>query len=172
MEMESARHLTPGESSAAKLLYKNSLNYQKTYIHNAPWFPFGFQTAHTAVSPDGDIWFLPTEYCDNFASSPLRLQHLFMHEMMHVWQFQHGYQVKLRGLFSWAVSYFYTLEKNRPLKTYAMEQQACIVADYWVLKYHTIRQWAQLKKCLNPFSFNDVAGLLSLYETVIDRFDE
>ncbi|WP_105648360.1 hypothetical protein [Cronobacter dublinensis] len=77
MEIESARHLTPGEISAAKLLYKNSLDYQKTYIHNAPWFPFGFQTAHTALS-----------------------------------------------------------------------------------------------KCLNPFSFNDVAGLLSLYETVIDRFAE
>ncbi|EPS5686634.1 vgr related protein [Cronobacter sakazakii] len=172
MEIENARHLTPGEIKEAKLLLKNSINYQNVFIHNEAWFPFGLQTAHTAVSPDGDIYFLPSEYRENFASSTLRLQHLFMHEMMHVWQYQHGYHVKLRGMFSWAVSYFYTLERGRSLKTYALEQQACIVADYWVLKYYSVRQWAQLKKCLNPFSFNDVAGLLSLYETVIDRFAE
>ena len=59
-------------------------------------------------------------------------QHLFLHEMMHVWQYQKGYAVKLRGLFSWAANYHYDLNLQS-ISSYSMEQQASIVADYWLL---------------------------------------
>lgn len=58
--------------------------------------------------------------------------HLFIHEMMHVWQYQKGYSVKLRGLFSWAVNYHYDLNLQS-IASYSMGQQASIVADYWLL---------------------------------------
>lgn len=58
--------------------------------------------------------------------------HLFIHEMMHVWQYQKGYAVKLRGLFSWAANDHYDLNLQS-FSSYSMEQQASIVADYWLL---------------------------------------
>ncbi|WP_411752673.1 hypothetical protein [Serratia sp. (in: enterobacteria)] len=61
------------------------------------------------------------------------MQHLFIHEMSHVWQHQKGMWVRTRGLFSWAVSYKYKLDKLR-LNYYGMEQQASIIADYFYLK--------------------------------------
>ncbi|WP_241622821.1 hypothetical protein [Rosenbergiella australiborealis] len=52
--------------------------------------------------------------------------------MMHIWQYQRSMNVKVRGLVSWAVNYKYVLDKKM-LASYPMEQQASIVADYWLL---------------------------------------
>jgi len=49
--------------------------------------------------------------------------------MMHVWQHQKGMMVRTRGLFSWAVNYYYDLN-GKKLSDYGMEQQASIVSDY------------------------------------------
>ena len=52
--------------------------------------------------------------------------HLFIHETMHVWQYQKGYAVKLRGLFSGGkLSLRFHLQS---ISSYSMEQQASIVA--------------------------------------------
>lgn len=55
--------------------------------------------------------------------------------MMHVWQKQRGMWIKTRGAFSWAADYTYSLDKSA-LNDYSMEQQACIVSDYWLLKHY------------------------------------
>ncbi|MFH8133045.1 type IV secretion protein Rhs [Pantoea osteomyelitidis] len=85
------------------------------------------------MTPNGEMWFESQLYYADFSTAPIEYQHLFMHEMMHVWQYQHGMNVKLRGLFSWAVNYKYDFSKNS-LRQYSMEQQASIVADYWLLR--------------------------------------
>ncbi|GLR11092.1 hypothetical protein [Mixta theicola] len=90
------------------------------------------QENNTAMTPAGEIWFETNIYRDDYAYSSVDLQHLFMHEMMHVWQKQKGMNVVMRGLFSWAADYNYRLNKTR-LDDYSMEQQASIVADYWLL---------------------------------------
>nr|WP_274801743.1 type IV secretion protein Rhs [Escherichia coli] len=43
-----------------------------------------------------------------------------------------GIGSKLRGLFSWAANYHYDLNLQS-ISSYSMEQQASIVADYWLL---------------------------------------
>lgn len=54
--------------------------------------------------------------------------------MVHVWQKTNGMWVKTRGLFSWASSYKYTIDVNKKLNNYSMEQQTQIIADYFLLK--------------------------------------
>jgi len=52
--------------------------------------------------------------------------------------------VKLRGLFSWAVSYRYGLDK-RTLRQYPLEQQAQIIADHFILETFGYAQWLVLR---------------------------
>ncbi|MCD7099068.1 hypothetical protein [Stenotrophomonas sp. MMGLT7] len=59
----------------------------------------------------------------------------FMHEMVHVWQFQLGYPVKWRGALRVGLSYAYTLAPEKRLGDYNMEAQGDIVADYFALEY-------------------------------------
>lgn len=61
-----------------------------------------------------------------------------MHEMTHVWQHQHGMWVRTRGVFSWASTYKYTIDANKKLSKYNMEQQVQIIADYFLLKNYGI----------------------------------
>ncbi|WP_321029365.1 hypothetical protein AB8W29_19865 [Cronobacter condimenti] len=48
--------------------------------------------------------------------------------------------VKLRGFFSWAVSYRYGLDK-RTLRQYPLEQQAQIIADNFLFEKFGYAQW-------------------------------
>lgn len=58
--------------------------------------------------------------------------------MTHVWQHQNGMWVRTRGLFSWASTYKYTIDLNKSLSKYSMEQQAQIIADYFLLKKYGV----------------------------------
>ncbi|MDC9818096.1 hypothetical protein ABRQ07_00750 [Pectobacterium polonicum] len=53
-------------------------------------------------------------------------------------------QKEFRGLVSWAVSYRYQ-RGNRTLRCYPMEQQAQIIADYFVLKTYGYQVWKMLR---------------------------
>ncbi|SQJ19278.1 Uncharacterised protein [Serratia rubidaea] len=51
----------------------------------------------------------------------------------------------VRGLMSFAVSYRYRLD-GRPLRRYPMEQQAQIIADYFILHNYGYPVWLTLKR--------------------------
>ncbi|EOT1632817.1 type IV secretion protein Rhs, partial [Escherichia coli] len=93
-----------------------------------------------AMTPNGEMYYPDAVYSSDYSSQTMPgdretvagASHLFIHEMMHVWQYQKGYAVKLRGLFSWAANYHYDLNLQS-FSSYSMEQQASIVADYWLL---------------------------------------
>ncbi len=72
------------------------------------------------------------------------IQHLFIHEMSHVWLREKGMNVIFRGLVSWMVSYRYTLD-GRLLSEYPMEQQAQIIADDFVLQRFGYDVWNYLE---------------------------
>jgi len=57
-----------------------------------------------------------------------------MHEMVHVWQHQLRYPVKLRGAIRIGLRYDYTLIAEKRLCDYNMEAQGDLLADYFVLK--------------------------------------
>ncbi|WP_436893014.1 vgr related protein [Siccibacter turicensis] len=163
-----SRALTQGEIRLGQQAFGQSINYRAVTLFRGSYLPFGLQNSNTAMAPDGNIYFI-NDYHPDFSVSSLNAKHLFIHEMMHVWQHQHGYAVRTRGMFSGFRSYYYDLD-NLPLHAYPLEQQACIIADYWLLMQTTLQQWAIYKKYLGSFSFSDKKNVVAKYEKVIGGF--
>lgn len=132
------RRMTSGELALARSIFENTIDYSKVWIHNEKYLPG--QGERTAMTPNGEMYYPDAVYSSDYSSQTMPgdretvagASHLFIHEMMHVWQYQKGYAVKLRGLFSWAANYHYDLNLQS-ISSYSMEQQASIVADYWLL---------------------------------------
>ncbi|MDA8480954.1 type IV secretion protein Rhs [Citrobacter sp. Awk 4] len=133
------RRLRLGEINLASSLYGSSIRYNLVWIHLESYLPFDLQNPRQAMSPNGEMWFRSELYQKDFSLVGVYYQHLFLHEMMHVWQHQRGMMVRTRGLFSWAADYSYHLDKSS-LLDYSLEQQASIVSDYWVLVHHGFNQ--------------------------------
>ncbi|MEW5290124.1 hypothetical protein ABW286_13180 [Erwinia papayae] len=115
-----SRGLTSGEIILAKSIFKNAINYSVVKIYKGSYFPFTMQNQDTAVTPDGNIYFMPKHYQRDFSRALPVYQHWFIHEMTHVWQYQSGLNVKIRGLVSWAVSYRYSLPNHQLISDYGI----------------------------------------------------
>ncbi|MRS91093.1 type IV secretion protein Rhs [Enterobacteriaceae bacterium RIT714] len=126
------RLLTLGEIALATSLYGYGLRYNKIWLHRESYLPFNLQPIDVAMSPNGEMWFRENTYSHDFSMDILEKKHRFMHEMMHVWQTQHGMFVRTRGLFSRFADYSYRLDKV-DIRHYSLEQQASLVSDYWLL---------------------------------------
>jgi hypothetical protein len=84
-----------------------------------------------------------------------------MHEMVHVWQHQLGYPVRLRGAVRVGLPYHYELREGATLADYNMEAQGDLLADYFALKFmHKPRVMRQRR----------YAHHLALYERVLAVF--
>ncbi|MDF7680992.1 type IV secretion protein Rhs [Enterobacteriaceae bacterium ESL0689] len=142
------RLLTPGEIRLAESVFSSTIDYHKVWIHHGSYLPLGLQNKDTAMTPNGELWFR-NQYKDDFSQALFDYQHLFIHEMSHVWQRARGMNVIARGLVSWLVSYRYTLD-GRLLSEYPMEQQAQIIADNFVLQTFDYDIWQHLKTKKNP----------------------
>ena len=131
-----ARGLTAGEIAMARLVFKDSIDYGKVMVHNGEYLWFGLQPNDTAMTPNGEMYFNPDQFLEDF-SKAIRdgTRHWFMHEMVHVWQYQLGYPVELRGAIRLGLSYEYVLATDKRLSDYNMEAQGDVLADYFVLKY-------------------------------------
>jgi len=135
----SLRLMTQGEIKLAKEIFKDTILYYKVWIHHASYLPFGLQHKYVAMAPNGEIYFREL-YRADFSRESADLQHIFIHEMSHVWQRARGMNVFLRGTGSWAVSYKYHLN-GRSVRCYPMKQQAQIIADYFVLRKYGYAAW-------------------------------
>jgi hypothetical protein len=127
--------LTVGEIQMAKTIFKDSINYARVRVHNEGYFPLGLQDARTAVTPNGEMYFPPLKFLEDFSTSNDLNKCWFMHEMTHVWQHQLGYWAMFRGAFRPGLDYKYTLDAQRKLCDYNMEAQGDILADYFALKF-------------------------------------
>lgn len=104
------------------------------------------------MSLNGELYFRRALYRSDFTVHHLA-QHLFIHEMAHVWQHQRGMWVGTRGLLSWAE--LSISARRLLLREYSMEQQASIIADYFYLK---------------KFGVSDFIGLYGRnYSGIVDR---
>jgi hypothetical protein len=135
----SLRRLTSGEIWLAREIFKDTISYYKVWIHHDSYLPFGLQNKNTAMAPNGELYFR-NWYSPDFSNEDFTYQYVFIHEMSHVWQREHGMNIIVRGLISWAVSYRYTLD-GRSLGSYPMEQQAQIIADYFLLEFYGYGIW-------------------------------
>ncbi|MEJ7807480.1 MAG: hypothetical protein WKG03_16340 [Telluria sp.] len=125
------RSLTPGEIAMARMLFKDGIDYSKVKLHNYE-FVWLLQPNDTAMTPQGEIYFHPKEFREDFSAESIYARHWFMHEMVHVWQYQLGYPTLTKGANRLAVWYKYALfENHRGLEQYNMEAQGDLLADYW-----------------------------------------
>ncbi|WP_034947467.1 hypothetical protein [Erwinia oleae] len=171
LERNGLRLLTPGEKLLANELFFNSVSYYQVWVHHGSFLPFDMQGNHTAMTPLGEIWFESHVYQDDFFMATVDFQHLFLHEMMHVWQYQHGMNVMMRGLFSWAADYTYDFDKKR-LSDYSMEQQASIVADYWLFNRYEKTKYIELNNYKGYSRDEKSSALASKYKKILRGFPE
>lgn len=128
------RRLTSGEIKLLSGVFGNNINSSIIWVRKESFLPFGIQFDNYGMTPAGDLYVRDESYSDDYSLESNPDKHFFVHEMTHSFQYQHGMNVVLRGTASFAVGYMYKLSQGKLLSDYGMEQQACIVADYYYLK--------------------------------------
>jgi len=153
------RSLTAGEIAMASLLFGNGIDYERVRIHARRYMPF--QPRNCAMTPNGSMYFHRSCFLPDYTRGDPAVVHWFLHEMVHVWQHQLGYPVRLRGAFRIGLSYRYELRAGALLSDYNMEAQGDLLADYFALKY--MRNPRVMRQRRH-------AHQLDLYEQVLARF--
>lgn len=162
------RQLTSGEIRMARMVFGRGIDYDKVWVHHGGWWLFmGMQDAHTAVTPNGEMYYPKAIYQHDFSSSSIdpRNHALFIHEMTHVWQYQMGYPVKWRGLTVTSrgkSAYVYSLAADSRLCDFNMEQQGNIFSDYFMIcvlddpdmAFNPGKSKALLRQVMKPFIEN------------------
>lgn len=128
-----SRNMTAGEIAMARMLFKDSIDYNKVKLHNGEYLWLGMQPNDTAMTPEGEIYFNKKAFREDFTGEDEQTRLWIMHEMVHVWQYQLGYPVKLRGAVRIGLEYEYTLKEEKLLYDYNMEAQGDLLSDYWAL---------------------------------------
>lgn len=129
--MDRRRPLTPGEVALARSVFGDAIDYARAGVANRKWI--FFQPRNVTMAPTGCIHFHPHGGCyrDDFATAGLDLQGLFIHELVHVWQYQQGIFLPLRR--HPFCRYDYSLRPGWRLARYGLEQQAEIVRHVFLL---------------------------------------
>lgn len=129
--MTGRRPLTTGEIALARSMFGDAIDYTRTRVANRKWI--FFQPRQVTMAPTGCIHFHPkgTHYREDFATASLDLQGLFIHELVHVWQYQQGIFLPLRR--HPFCRYGYSLKPGWRLARYGLEQQAEIVRHVFLL---------------------------------------
>jgi len=153
------RLLTAGEIAIASLLFHDAVDYRRVRIYGRRYMPF--QPKNCAMTPNGSMYFHHSCFLDDYAQASLTGQHWFMHEMVHVWQHQLGYPVRLRGAIRIGLPYHYDLHADATLADYNMEAQGDLLADYFVLKF---------LECPEAMRQRRYQHDLALYERVLAGF--
>jgi hypothetical protein len=148
-----------GEIALASLLFREAIDYRRVRIHGRRYMPF--QPKNCAMTPNGSIYFHHSCFLDDYAQASTTSQHWFIHEMVHVWQHQLGYPVRLRGAIRIGLPYHYDLHADATLADYNMEAQGDLLADYFVLKF------LQRPDAMRQRRYQDD---LDLYERVLAGF--
>lgn len=128
------RTLTLEEVGLARSVFGDAIDYAEVRVHNRAWWPL--QPRRVTMAPDGHLWFHPKGglFCDDFCSSPLSRQALFIHEMTHVWQAQRSGRWWLPLMRHPFCRYDYELLPGKPFARYGIEQQAEIVKHAFLLR--------------------------------------
>lgn len=132
------RVLTAGEITLAREVFGNSLDYDRVRITEGRFHPL--HPRGTGMAPNGNLYMYGC-YSPDYSLGTLQAQAHFIHEMVHVWQYQNkvldpitaAIQLTLKHKFNYMAAYNYNLASGRDLLSYNMEQQATIIQDYFLL---------------------------------------
>ncbi|PLY47557.1 type IV secretion protein Rhs [Janthinobacterium sp. ROICE36] len=132
------RPLTIGETAMARSVFHGAIDYARVRVVRGAFLPFGLQDQNTAMTPRGSLHFMPAQYRDDFSREGNSGKLFFIHEMVHVWQYQlgycvllHGVLLALRGGYIRQRAYRYDAQAGGILSDFNMEQQGDIIAHYF-----------------------------------------
>lgn len=165
------RKLTPDEIALAKIMYGDSIDYDKVTI-----------TSRKAVflQPDNyamtisDTIYMDNRFSEDYTKESAELRTLFIHEMAHVWQHQNkvlntlvaASTLMLKHKFNYrGKAYFYELEAGKDLAQYGIEEQAEIIEEYFAQKH--LGDTSLIHRCTNKCTD---AERMALYEDVLKNF--
>ena len=137
------RRLTSGEIALAKSVFMSSIPYHKIRIYRESYLPSGLQSERAERVTEDKIYCRPLLYREDYAQSLPEMQHLFIHEMAHVWQRVKRMNAIDHRQVSWITGYTYQLD-GRLLAEYSMAQQAQIIADSFTLEMEGHKGWRDL----------------------------
>jgi len=129
------RGLTAGEVTLLRGVFHDAIDYSLMRVRKGSLLTI----AAAAVTLDNLVSFNPSGYFEDFASAPREHQGIFIHEGVHVWQ----YQRRVRN-YSWPkaawehlrygkAAYDYVLDRRKALTDYRFEQMGQIVQDFFLL---------------------------------------
>ena len=142
LRLQHSRPLTLGEKSLVYSIFYDQLDLDLPRIYASGWVIKGY-----AISPNGHVYFNPSDYMDDFSVASLGKQAWLIHEMTHVWQIQQGMKVVRRALID--RRYQYLLEQGKNFFAYGIEQQAQMVQDFFVQR-SLGKDCRELEQCI-PF---------------------
>lgn len=133
------RGLTANELACAAEVFQDSLDYHAVKIHRRKYV--FFQPAQVLMTPNGEIYAPDLVYQDDYTLYGLNWSEIFIHELTHVWQYQNrvlnprfaGMLEFVKNRFDYHKAYSYVLASGRDLIEYGMEQQAAMIADYFLV---------------------------------------
>lgn len=132
------RLLTAGERAIATSVFGPSIHVESIRIYDEGAH---FQEPGTIGAPDGNIYFARTTdglvhgaYRGDFSAADLNLRALFVHELTHVWEKQHGVDVIAQGAGEKASTFFgrdpyniRLIDENSQWSDLSLEQRAEVI---------------------------------------------
>lgn len=149
VKVDTKRKLTDGEIQLAKLMYKDSIPYDKVWIVRGGLLEMP-NASNNAMTPFGSIHLPSIDYDqipDFSTNKDQNKKRWFIHEMAHVWQYYamnlsvacKGVELGIRGGYRNGSAYKYDLlgaDSRKQFKDFNIEQQADIICHYYLVKYH------------------------------------
>lgn len=120
-----SRPLTMGECQIAQSVFGDDLKLDNIRLKTAWWVLKGY-----AVSPNGNVYFHPDDFCQDFSDKPLPIRAWLIHELTHVWQIQQGIKVVQKAVLN--RKYRYQFQQGKSFFSYGVEQQARMVEEYYI----------------------------------------
>ena len=102
----------------ASLLFRDAIDYARVRVFNRRYLPY-LQPKNCCMTPNGSMYFHRSCFLPDYTRADPGAIHWFMHEMVHVWQWQLGYPVMCRGALRIGLSYRYQLAPGRRLAAIA-----------------------------------------------------
>ena len=133
------RPLTAGETAMVRSVFQDAIDTTRVRVLRGSFLPFNLQDRNTAMTPRGSLYFMPAQYRIDFSREDAGGKLFFIHEMVHVWQWQLGYNCLWHGLLlALSGGYFrqraYRYDSSvtgTAFNAYNMEQQAELVSHYF-----------------------------------------
>lgn len=122
---QKSRPLTEAEIKMAHSVFGPDFDVSQVRLKTAWWVLKNY-----AVSPNGNIYFNPKDWVEDFSKQSLGKKSWLIHELTHVWQLQQGLKVVRGAMMN--RRYDYILQEGKSFFTYGIEQQARMVQDYFV----------------------------------------